>query len=244
MWCLLIAFCVPQLGATFRSARMCFFKSSKKPTFAHFMIVFLTETAHTIGIAILVFYVLPDLDVVKGAMLTNCLCFVPAVFGLLSRSNKESQRFIKVIIDLVAIACQATGLVAWPIIEQKPQLWLVPVSIFLISIGWWENYVSKHSPIPFIKKLGKLKTEFGAERYFTHMFVSVWKCLCFLLSIMFILLIKEGEFGFFFQYMSDGFGKHAITIQEVSLVSVIVLIISYNFLHFFYFYLWNKFNIV
>ena len=41
------------------------------------------ETAHTIGLALLVFYVLPDIDVVKGAMLTNCLCFIPGVLGKL-----------------------------------------------------------------------------------------------------------------------------------------------------------------
>lgn len=215
MWCLFFAFCVPQLGATFRSCRMCVFKSWKKPTFAQFTIMFLTETAHTVGIALLVFYILPDLDVVKGAMLTNCLCFVPGILGLLSRSNKESQRFFKVIIDLVAIAAQATGFVVWPIIENKPHLWVIPVSILLISVGWWENYASKHSPIPFIKYLGKMKAEFTSTRYFSYMFISVWKCICFLLSIMFILLIKEGEFGFFFSNFNDAFGIHPITIQEI-----------------------------
>lgn len=60
---------------------MCYFKSSKKPKFYQFLIIFFTETAHTIGIALLVFYILPDMDVVKGAMITNCLAFVPGVLG-------------------------------------------------------------------------------------------------------------------------------------------------------------------
>lgn len=81
MWCLFFAFCVPQLGALFRSTRMCYFKSSKRPPFSHFLLIFLPETAHTIGLALLAFYILPDIDVVKGAMLTNCLCFMPAVLG-------------------------------------------------------------------------------------------------------------------------------------------------------------------
>lgn len=36
---------------------------------------------HTIGTAILIYLVLPDLDVIKGAMLTNCVAFIPGLFG-------------------------------------------------------------------------------------------------------------------------------------------------------------------
>ncbi|XP_063901353.1 chitin synthase chs-2 isoform X2 [Zophobas morio] len=215
MWCLIFAFWVPQLGSVFRSVRMCFFKSSKKPIFSHFLIVFFMETAHTIGLTLLIFYILPDLDVVKAAMLTNCVCFVPGVLGLLSRSNKESQRFLKVIIDLIAIAAQATGFVVWPIIEQRVDLWIIPVAIFLVSLGWWENYISKHSPIPFIKKLGRIKDKLEHSRYFTYMFISVWKCLLFFLSVLFIILIKEGEVAFFFTQFSEGFGAHQIQVIEI-----------------------------
>lgn len=215
MWCLVFVFWVPQLGSLFRSTRMCYFKSSKRPHFAHFLIIFLMETCHTVGLAILVFYVLPDMDVVKGAMLTNCLCFVPGVLALLSRNNKETQRFLKVIIDLVAIAAQATGFVVWPIIEQRADLWIIPVVIFLVSLGWWENYISKHSPIFFIKKLGKIKEHLEESRYFIYMFVSIWKCLCFLVTVLFIILIKEGEVGFFFSEFSEGFGAHQIQILEI-----------------------------
>ncbi|XP_074029888.1 hyaluronan synthase-like protein kkv isoform X2 [Leptinotarsa decemlineata] len=215
MWCIFFAFTIPQLGALFRSTRMCYFKSSKRPPFSHFLIIFLAETAQTVGIAILVFHILPDIDVVKGAMLTNCLCFVPAVLGLLSRNNKESQRYIKVIIDLIAIAAQATGFIVWPIMEGRADLWIIPVAIFMISVGWWENYISKHSPLPFIKRLGKIKENFDQTRYFTYMFISTWKILCFLICIMFILLVREGEMGFFFTEFSEGFGAHPITILEI-----------------------------
>lgn len=81
MWCIVFVFCVPELGVLVRSARMCIFKSWKRPAFSHFLLILIFETAHTIGLGLLVFYILPDLDVIKGAMLTNCLCFVPAVLG-------------------------------------------------------------------------------------------------------------------------------------------------------------------
>ncbi|CAH2005830.1 unnamed protein product [Acanthoscelides obtectus] len=215
MWCIFFAFSIPWLGALFRSTRMCYFKSSKRPPFSHFLTIFLAETGHTIGLAIFVFHILPDMDVVKGAMLTNCLCFVPAVLGLLSRNNKESQRFIKVIIDLIAVSAQATGFVVWPIVEGRADLWIIPVSIFLISLGWWENYISKYSPIPLIKRLGKIKDHFDQTRYFTYMFISTWKIICFFVTILFIILAREGEVGFFFTEFSVGFNTHPITILEI-----------------------------
>jgi chitin synthase len=87
LWCLLIAYLVPELGTLIRSLRICFFKSCTKPTTKEFFAVFLSETLHTVGVSIFVFVILPDLDVVKGAMLTNCVCFVPGLLGMI----KEEQ---------------------------------------------------------------------------------------------------------------------------------------------------------
>jgi len=148
MWILFFAFLVPEIGTLLRSLRICFFKSWKKPTTGMFLLVFSVETLHTIGLAILTYVILPEIDVVKGAMLTNCMCFIPGVFGLLSRSHKDSKRFIKVIIDIVAIVAQVTGFVVWPLIKgDSKSLWLIPLASVFISLGWWENYVSRQSPI-------------------------------------------------------------------------------------------------
>lgn len=111
----------------------------------------------------------------------------------------------------------------WTIVERKPQLWLIPLTIVLISMGWWENYICVHSPLPFIKKLGKIKQHFIATRYFTHIFISIWKCLCFFLSIIVITLIKESEVGFFFSDFSKGFSGHPITILEVKFIIALCL---------------------
>ena len=108
--------------------------------------VWLFESCHVVGIALLFFVVLPELDVVKGAMLTNCLCFIPACLGLMSRHQKESKRWMKVMGDLIAIGGQATGFFIWPIVEVgrgNTVTWTVPVAIFLTSAGWWENYVDR-----------------------------------------------------------------------------------------------------
>lgn len=129
--------------------------------------------------------------------------------------------------DLVAIAAQATGFVVWPIVENKPHLWLIPISIFMISMGWWENYISKHSPIPFVKALGKLKQNLDESRYFTYMFVSVWKVICFFIAMLILFLIKDGEVAFLFSNFSDGFSVHPLTIQEVWTASQVKFSIKY-----------------
>jgi chitin synthase len=81
IWCLFFAFAVPEVLSFLRSTRICFFKTVEKPTPLQFLVVFIAETLRTIGTGLLVFVILPTLDVVKGAMLTNCLCFFPGVLG-------------------------------------------------------------------------------------------------------------------------------------------------------------------
>lgn len=78
-WAIVFAFSVPELGTFMRSARLCFFKSVKNFTWKEFGIVFVFETLHVVGLCLLVFSVLPELDVIQGAMLTNCLCLVPSI---------------------------------------------------------------------------------------------------------------------------------------------------------------------
>ena len=45
------------------------------------LVVALFESLHAAGTALIIYAVLPDLDVIKGAMLTNCVAFIPGLFG-------------------------------------------------------------------------------------------------------------------------------------------------------------------
>lgn len=107
------------------------------------------ETAQTIGIAMLLLFILPELDVVKGAMLMNALCFVPGLLNIFMRDRSNSRYFIWLLLDILALSCQATAFVVWPLLDDnKPILWCIPVASVLISLGWWENFVGpvdKHS---------------------------------------------------------------------------------------------------
>ena len=79
IWLLMFAYFVPEAGTLFRSVRILLFKTWTFPKIWDFISVLITESMPAIGSSILVFAILPELDVVKGAMLTNAVCFVPAV---------------------------------------------------------------------------------------------------------------------------------------------------------------------
>jgi chitin synthase len=81
IWCLFFAFIIPEILTFLRASRKCLFMKVIKPTMKQFCVVATAETLRTIGTGLLVFMILPNLDVVKGAMLTNCLCFVPGLIG-------------------------------------------------------------------------------------------------------------------------------------------------------------------
>ncbi|XP_050461196.1 chitin synthase chs-2 isoform X5 [Cataglyphis hispanica] len=222
IWCIIIAQSIPEFGALMRSIRMCIFKSFKKPQLSHFLLVFIMETFHVVGVSLMFMAVLPELDVVKGAMLTNCVCFVPGLLGLLSRnkSKDESKRFVLVLVDIAALAAQATSFVLWPLLENsKHSLWLIPVALFLVSCGWWENYVSTQSRIGLIRTLGRVKKEMRLTRYFTYMLMSIWKIVAFFISTILILHMKGENVGHLFSMLSSAFSEHKITVTSVKSIA-------------------------
>ncbi|KAJ6636552.1 Chitin synthase chs-2 [Pseudolycoriella hygida] len=216
MWALLIAFAIPEVGAWIRAARICFFKSWRKPYKSHFLFIFIMESLHTLGMALLMFVVLPELDAVKGAMLTNCLCTIPGILGLLSRTAKEGRRAVKAIIDLAAIAAQITGFVVWPLLENRPSLYVIPVAALMTSCGWWENYVCTQSSIGIVRAMGRIKEDLRVTRYFTCIFLSIWKLILFFCSLVMILKIQGDEVRNLFHKFNAGFGPHKIVVEEVT----------------------------
>ncbi|KAL7727578.1 hypothetical protein ACLKA6_014930 [Drosophila palustris] len=215
IWALVIAYSLPEIGSLIRSVRICFFKTFTVPKMGHFLFVWMMESLSALGTALLMFVVLPQIDAIQGAMLTNCLCVIPGIFGLLSRTSKEGKRFIKVIIDLAAVAAQVTGLVIWPLLENRRELWVIPVACVMVSCGWWENYVSPQSPLGIVRALGRIKEEMHYTRYFCHMFLSMWKILLFICVTMLIYWANGEEPSNLFTLYSDAFSPHKIVVYEL-----------------------------
>lgn len=215
MWAIVFVFSVPEIGALIRSIRICFFKSYKIPSTGNFLFCTLMESFHVIGVSILMFIILPEIDAIQGAMLTNCMCFIPGVFGLFSRTKQEGKRAVKYLIDFIAILCQITGFIIWPILENRPVLWLIPFACISISCGWWENYVCSQSSVRTIRALGKIKDDLKLTRYFNCMFLSIWKIILFFCSMFVIYWINGDDPSNLLSLFNDGFGPHKIVVDEV-----------------------------
>lgn len=119
------------------------------------------------------------------------------------------------ILDALSITAQATALVAWPLIANDWSLFTIPLCIVLISFGWWENYLSEDSPIPFVRAIGRNKKQYPNSRYFAYVFVTIWKCLLFFASVVLIVYLREGRVQFLWDELYDAFQDRSINITEV-----------------------------
>ena len=137
---------IEQFGVLFRSSRITFFKSSRSPSWSDFFIVLGFESVHVFGLCVLVFVALPELDVVRGSMITTCLGVVPMFLSLLSRNSRESHRWKKFMMDGLALISQFAGIITFSVMELQRgnrYFWSIPVSVVCISAVWWENFVDR-----------------------------------------------------------------------------------------------------
>lgn len=200
--------------------------------FSYFNWIFVsaTETLHVVGLSLLIFYIFPELDVVKGVMLTNCICLIPGIMNLAStlkemQKSKEMTSIIKLCLDLVCLLAQITGFLIFPLTETKLKLWAIPVSLFLISLHYWENFVNVKENVLGQNMLKDIKKNIDAIGYTYYKFVSLWKIIVFFLMAMLLNNYNGVPVDMFFK-LQDGFGAHDINITEVSSYS------SYQSLYF------------
>ncbi|XP_027196350.2 chitin synthase chs-2-like [Dermatophagoides pteronyssinus] len=83
VWALYFAAISPYFFAFGRSVRIIYFKTFKFPKFWTILTVFVAETLHCIGLSIFLFILLPEMDVIRGAMIMNSVCFLPSVIRLM-----------------------------------------------------------------------------------------------------------------------------------------------------------------
>ncbi|XP_076333773.1 chitin synthase chs-2-like isoform X2 [Tachypleus tridentatus] len=215
IWCLYFALIIPEVFTLFRSTRICIFKSYRKPQRDTFLIVFIAESLHALGLVLLVFVVLPDLDVVKAVMLTSCVCFIPGLFGLLSRHKTEEKHLLKILLDVLSLSAQATGFIVWPLVCDNPHCWAIPPAVIFVSINYWENFTDQRSPIGIMKTLAKAKEDLRKSKYYIYIFISIWKMVLILCSMLVFLMITTNDVNVLFQSFKTSFRSHPIVIDQI-----------------------------
>ncbi|GAB6030579.1 hypothetical protein CHUAL_007440 [Chamberlinius hualienensis] len=191
MWSLFLTFVSPQVLIFVDSVRILLFKKFKIPTIKDFFLVSIVEVLHTIGMCLFVFITLPEFDIIRGAMIMNCVSLLPAILHVTSRSKTK---ILAVIVDVLCIFLQLSGFFLWPFTvpyKVTNAKWATPVSLFLISIGWSLNYVGDQKNIKIISLLNNAKSRLDSEngRHFVYCFVSVLKIGIFFLSMMFFVYL-------------------------------------------------------
>lgn len=142
----------------------------RKVEWAPFMyigVVFGFETLHTVGLGLLFYGVLPNLDTLRAIMLLNAVFIVPAILGIFRPNNFKSSaiRFVVLGLDVLAVLFQLGGLIVWPVLNQNwdngtwklMDSWALPLGLFLTSFGWWESFVDESVENPLTKFLWRVK---------------------------------------------------------------------------------------
>ncbi|XP_037938535.1 chitin synthase chs-2 [Teleopsis dalmanni] len=175
VWAIIISFSVPEIFTFFRSLRIFIFKYVKTPTRLEVLLVCLFEILHVIGLALFTFLVLPNLDSIRGLMLSNCVCFIPILLFVFSKVTLNWSSIIGFCTGILALVFQATSFVVWPAMSKLISIQILIVPLILISCRWWENYTYLNSGIAhFIKTMRKTKS-----RYQTYLFLSPIKIVLF-----------------------------------------------------------------
>ena len=110
VWMLIVTICSPYLFSFFDSIFKSLFGNKPWPTLKILVLVLLVETAHSFGISIFVFRVLPKLDLARAILMMNAVCTVPGIlkFFLSKTHVSTAKRLIIFIMDLCAVLMQCT----------------------------------------------------------------------------------------------------------------------------------------
>lgn len=139
--------------------------------------------------------------------------------------DKDPNIHLNLILSILCVIAQASAFFIWPAMQENNDseslnsLWLTPIAGILISAAWWENYVSDQSEIAFIRVLAESKKKFENSRYYIYTFVSLWKCILFM--IIMLMSIEFGDIGVdaaqLFHKFGASFQSQLFNITEVNI---------------------------
>jgi len=232
IWCLFLILITPQVFTVIRCGWLASFKNKRFCTKRILFLVLTVETFHTIGVTLFAFQVLPKLDsALHGAALMCGVGSIPALLSLLSPKEKDHEEnnqnatfltrlkkysstckyIIKKALPLLAFVVQLSALIIWPVLElirsssQYHLAWAIPLSLVLISVGWWENFVTNGNANQMNRVctlLAKYKTEIGKQRTIIYLLCSMWKIVV-IFTFMLAWMAIDMDVGDLFDFSFD-----------------------------------------
>jgi len=184
-WSVFLMICTPYIFVFLRCFWIILFKKKKSPTWKAIVATLIIETLHTIGISIMFFVVMPSLDnSILALMFLLGVATIPGALKILVRPDDEEYRIPKLVLDCLATVGQITVLVIWPLLVVSVHdknydsnlIWSIPISLLLVSVRWWENFVEKNSRLGKIRKfLNRVSGQMRRSRTKIQLMASLWK---------------------------------------------------------------------
>ncbi|XP_022698003.1 uncharacterized protein LOC111265514 isoform X4 [Varroa jacobsoni] len=219
-WVLLLCLITPECLKLLVSVKLCLFKPIIWPSATTLGLTLFMEGLHAFGCAWLTFGILPKLNVVHGAMLANCVFFVPAMIRLCH--SKCFQKIFtlesvwEIVVRVVVVIFQLSGLLAWALLDPQ-RLWGLPFSLILISCGWWENFIGATA------RLLEFKEHLQASKTITNILLAIWKSFIFLIVAVAITGQRvsywqpEPDYGALFSNLPDAYHGFSVAAFETDI---------------------------
>ncbi|XP_059143322.1 uncharacterized protein LOC131930739 [Physella acuta] len=163
---LMVSICIPYALCLLISVLKVFFGKHKVPSIWTWIWVFIVENLHSVGLCLLVFRVLPQLEAIRGLMLLNATALIPSILKLTMSGQEYEvtqltcitgmvQKLIQSMFDLVAMLLQVSAIPLVVVLNFRPcyqdflgdfirdQQFITELTaaIILVSCNHWENFV-------------------------------------------------------------------------------------------------------
>ncbi|CAH1785466.1 unnamed protein product [Owenia fusiformis] len=230
IWGLTLVACIPYLIYFLRCLWRTYFRTKQKPNPVTYVVTLVMESLHSLGLVLLLFYLFRYFDTIKSMALLTGVAFVPSVLSIFFRPKSEKAKPVKMTLDIIASLVQCSVLITWPVISiiKDPgfkntgnikEIWPIPVALFLVSIGWWENFIKLK--VSSTGKLGnmlsKIKIDIRRCRSKLYAVASLWKIAVTLGGMMGVIHYDMATNGGLEFHQWFIFGNHEATCKGLSI---------------------------
>ena len=130
----LLMFLVPSIATLLTDGVSVVVRPFAIPPWRPVILNLLLQSAHSLGLILLVFFGLPNLSILQSAAILGSLGSIPAILRLLSLKKKTASLKTK-LADVVCSLIQLSGLLTWPLVVSSQQAWAIPFGLLLASFG-------------------------------------------------------------------------------------------------------------
>ncbi|XP_043284276.1 chitin synthase chs-2-like [Venturia canescens] len=152
-WCIVLGFASSEILGLINGIYLSLFKKQVVPRAVDILILLVIETFHTVGLALLFFLVLPELNSIQTVTVSSTTCLIPGFLAILFRNRQNYPRSKSIFLfvgDIVATLCQLCGIFIWLLPDANVKMtdsarYTLPLALLLVSCRWWGNHVSAHN---------------------------------------------------------------------------------------------------